>query len=276
MEVLMTLYLLTSTNFYGFGYNTGILRYQTPGLGNIHRFLCGTTAALSLNEASASFSGNITSPNITVDTGGTLTTSNFTVRAGGTVNGLTASMVGLGNVNNTSDSSKTFLQSQITGLVSALAEKAPTTSSTFTGNPLIQNTTGDSVLLIKTNDTTSNPSVLFTSNITPNINNGRLMLYPSGVLEYRQITTVAQSLFSSAQVGFQVLPNGVFSTSNKTFNKLLVLNDNNSSDDPRTATNFYGFGYNTGIIRYQTPFSGNSHRFYCGSTQALLLSDAFS
>jgi hypothetical protein len=45
--------------------------------------------------------------------------------------------------------------------------------------------------------------------------------------------------------------NGVVRTNGPgQLNKILVLSDNSASDDPSTATNFYGFGVNTNTLRY--------------------------
>mgnify|MGYP003343610585 CR=1 FL=1 len=48
-------------------------------------------------------------------------------------------------------------------------------------------------------------------------------------------------------------------------NKIAVLYDSLPTESFITGTNFYGFGVNSGILRYQTPTSGNTHNFYAGS-----------
>jgi hypothetical protein len=57
-------------------------------------------------------------------------------------------------------------------------------------------------------------------------------------------------------------------------NKQLVLFDGATGDAPSTATNFYGFGINSGILRYQTQTTTNSHRFYTGTTLAYTITSA--
>ena len=47
---------------------------------------------------------------------------------------------------------------------------------------------------------------------------------------------------------------------------MLILYDQGTADDPATATNYFGFGINSNILRYQAPVATNSHRFFCGST----------
>ena len=51
----------------------------------------------------------------------------------GTVNGINKAMVGLSNVDNTSDASKVFTESQVTGLVSDLASKQPFDNTNYIG-----------------------------------------------------------------------------------------------------------------------------------------------
>ena len=43
--------------------------------------------------------------------------------------------------------------------------------------------------------------------------------------------------------------------------KVFVLFDSGSSDDPSTATNFYGFGLNSQTLRYQTAVATHAHKF---------------
>ncbi len=46
--------------------------------------------------------------------------------------------------------------------------------------------------------------------------------------------------------------NGVVNIgNNQILNKQLVLYDDSTTDTPSTATNFYGFGVNSHILRYQ-------------------------
>jgi hypothetical protein len=48
----------------------------------------------------------------------------------------------------------------------------------------------------------------------------------------------------------------------QTSNKIITLYDGNSADNPGTATNFYGFGINSGVLRYQVGTAGDDHIFY--------------
>jgi hypothetical protein len=54
-------------------------------------------------------------------------------------------------------------------------------------------------------------------------------------------------------------------TTNDFENKIAVLYDSLPSESFITGTSFYGFGVNSGILRYQTPTGGNVHNFYAGS-----------
>jgi hypothetical protein len=57
-------------------------------------------------------------------------------------------------------------------------------------------------------------------------------------------------------------------------NKVLALKDNAVADNPTSATNFYGFGLNSSVLRYQTPQTTHSHRFYTGSTLAYTITNS--
>ena len=61
--------------------------------------------------------------------------------------------------------------------------------------------------------------------------------------------------------------NGIIGIQNDNDNKKLVLYDNAPTDDPNTATNFYGFGINAGMLRYQVDTDAATHAFYGGSTE---------
>ena len=56
-------------------------------------------------------------------------------------------------------------------------------------------------------------------------------------------------------------------------NKVFVLFDSGASDDPLTATNFYGFGINSQTLRYQTAVATHAHKFYCGSNLSFTISN---
>ena len=55
-----------------------------------------------------------------------------------------------------------------------------------------------------------------------------------------------------------------------TNNKLLVLYDGGPADTVATACNFYGFGINSGTLRYQVPI-GQLHSWYTGNNQSMIL-----
>ena len=57
---------------------------------------------------------------------------------------------------------------------------------------------------------------------------------------------------------------------NNIYNKILTLYDSGVSDAPTGATNFYGFGINSGTLRYQVP-STSTHLFYTGSTGSMII-----
>ena len=72
----------------------------------------------------------------------------------------------------------------------------------------------------------------------------------------------------------QVYANGVVNVGNNIIGtKQLVLYDNAAADTPSTATSFFGFGVNTGTLRYQASATTSTHKFYCGSTLAYTITN---
>ena len=68
--------------------------------------------------------------------------------------------------------------------------------------------------------------------------------------------------------------NGVVNVGNNAMsNKQLVLYDTAPTDDPVTATFFYGFGVNSGTLRYQAASTTSVHKFYCGTTLGYTISN---
>lgn len=119
----------TSASSYTMGVNAGVLYYNSNGYHNFYSGGTSTTALLILGPTSTTIN---TPTNIT----GT-TTVNGNLNVTGTTTGITATMVGLGSVNNTSDLSKPI--STLTQ--SALDSKANLTgANTFTGTLGVGNT----------------------------------------------------------------------------------------------------------------------------------------
>jgi hypothetical protein len=79
--------------------------------------------------------GKPTIPSTAADVGAVPTTRTVAGHALSADVTLAKADVGLGNVDNTADSAKTFTESQVTGLTTDLAAKAPLASPAFTGNP---------------------------------------------------------------------------------------------------------------------------------------------
>jgi uncharacterized protein (UPF0248 family) len=69
--------------------------------------------------------------------------------------------------------------------------------------------------------------------------------------------------------------NGVVNIGNSAVaNKRLVLFESSASDDPVTATNFFGFGLNSATLRYQVKDTAATHKFYTGSTLAYTINSS--
>ena len=60
---------------------------------------------------------------------------------------------------------------------------------------------------------------------------------------------------------------GIIGINNNVNNKKLVLYETTSEANPTTATNFYGFGINSGALRYQVDTNSSTHIFYGGTTE---------
>jgi Chaperone of endosialidase len=60
---------------------------------------------------------------------------------------------------------------------------------------------------------------------------------------------------------------GIMGIENNANNKKLVLYDNNIAENATSATNFYGFGINNGMLRYQVDSTNSTHAFFGGSTE---------
>ena len=109
----------------------------------------------------------------------------------------------------------------------------------------------------------SNTATTGTSSVYSKTNNsantGRLYMNETGYLR----------IDNNSINGLRVYSNGVLSSGQRVNNKLFVLYDTASSEDPLNATSFFGFGVNSGLLRYQVPTTAHLHRFFCGSAQVL-------
>ena len=80
------------------------------------------------------------------------------------------------------------------------------------------------------------------------------------------------TILPTGRVGIGVTnPGSALSFGQPVVNKIITLYDANPADPVSTATDFYGFGINGGILRYQAP-TGASHRFFCSTTLAATIS----
>lgn len=176
----------------------------------------------------------------------------------GTVNGITAAMVGLGNVNNTSDLNKPIS----TATQTALNDKASLTlSNNFLNNStFIPTGLSDAFVRIQ-NDTTSATSTLFLKTL-------------GSESQFRADQTSC-TLRVDGNRGFQIYNNSCMLVGNNSGlnNKILILRESGAAtDDPLTTTNFFGFGVNSGVLRYQTSNVNAVHRFYSGTTLGFTIS----
>jgi hypothetical protein len=75
--------------------------------------------------------------------------------------------------------------------------------------------------------------------------------------------TVRMTLTNTGSLGLNVVPNGngQLQFQNTLDNRKIVLWEN-----ANTTIDYYGFGINSGTLRYQIPAAGNVHSFYAGNT----------
>ena len=81
-------------------------------------------------------------------------------------------------------------------------------------------------------------------------------------LNFRVVNSSAVTL-----TPLRIYANGAVNVGNNAVaNKILILYEQNATDTPSSATNFFGWGISTGTLRHQVPTTSNTHRFFCGST----------
>ena len=76
-------------------------------------------------------------------------------------------------------------------------------------------------------------------------------------------------------IGSLTQPGGsLLSFGQTTLNKIITLWDAASGDNPSSATNFYGFGVNSLVLRYQVSSGNGNHIFYGGSSEYARITSA--
>jgi hypothetical protein len=81
-------------------------------------------------------------------------------------------------------------------------------------------------------------------------------------LNFRVVNSSAVTL-----TPLRIYANGAVNVGNNAVaNKILILYEQNATETPSSATNFFGWGISTGTLRHQVPTTSNTHRFFCGST----------
>lgn len=73
------------------------------------------------------------------------------------------------------------------------------------------------------------------------------------------------SAFNTLEAGGKLTSKNVLHTNNQVVNKVITLYDGGDPNN-RNATDFFGFGINSGTLRYQVPSGSNYHTFFNGGT----------
>ena len=208
----------------------------------------GTSSIFNVNNSQINCNRNVfVSDSVN---GGTLS---MTVRNTSTGNSLLSLQTNNGTNNGkmfvTSDGSMTF--------------ESPGSSFSFNKNLFVSNSLpGGDVSLTLRNTASGLTSLYLQTQNTTNIT--RLYNDATGVFRLTQ----------NGVVSCQAQSNGVFQVmNNNSFNKMLVMQEQDSTETPLTATNFYGFGINSNTLRYQVPALTHNHRFFCGTTQSYLITN---
>jgi hypothetical protein len=91
-------------------------------------------------------------------------------------------------------------------------------------------------------------------------------------LQASKIMTISAPLGGAGRVGIGTAnPSSLLHLGATTNNKIIALWDNTGTA-AASATDFYGFGINTGVLRYQTDSTSSAHVFYTGASERMRIS----
>ncbi len=264
--------------FYGFGINSTILRYQVPGNGSNHVFYSGLNASSSSELMRIQGNGNIgigtSTPSSKLEVNGQIKITGGNPGAGKV---LTSDANGLANWTNSGGAS-------VNGAINHLAYF--NTASTVTNGLLTTNSAGH----LGINFAIPNAPLQFATALT----NRKIVLYEqanndhefyglgvnSSILRYQIPSTTSSHIFYSAnsstssselmrltgtgKLGLGTSsPNGILQFAQTLESRKIVL-----FELANNANQYYGFGTNNGLLRYQVAESSADHVFYSGSSNA--------
>ncbi|MBK7308219.1 MAG: hypothetical protein IPI88_15140 [Chitinophagaceae bacterium] len=107
-------------------------------------------------------------------------------------------------------------------------------------------------------------SVYFGTDVSDNLN---LFKYGGGKIFMGASTEIPVTISANNFVGIKTLyPNSDLQFDDSYVNNKLVLHNNFWGDLPNSGHNFYGFGVNANLLRYQVPGNGADHVFYAANS----------
>ena len=220
----------TATNFFGFGMNSNVLRYQVNQLAlSSHKFYGSTTELMSI--------GNTIDLKRPVTVTADITSSNRMIYR----------------------NAKTGLYENNEGVIMDVYNATITNTNTAsTINNIAAMYIGVQAFASTTPITYTNVSSLYV-NGPPNagtnttITNRYNIFAPTGLSKFGELDTDYMRLNSSL--------------TNR--NKILAISDNNINEDKVSGTYFKGFGNNVGALRYQVPTLTDIHKFYCAAVEVM-------
>ena len=215
--------------FFGFGTNSGILRYQLPSSTSNHVFYAGTSATESSEIFRIKGTGEIVIP--ALNTAGVLLNN--------TSGEVSTSIGTTGQVLTTDISGGISWATSAGGTVTEVGSTAPIVSSG--GNaPVIS-------ILAATTSAAGSMSAADKTKI-------------DGLVSSQWTTSGSDIYFNSGNVGIgNATPHAPLQFVNTSASRKIVFYETADNDHQ-----FFGFGTNSGVLRYQLPSTTSDHVFYAG------------
>jgi len=266
--------VVTGCNFYGLGMSSGMIKYQIPYNGGYHAFFNGPNSVMTIATSNVSIGMNYynTTPQYPLDVYGSMRATaiisttfsnsgnlqvsgvaalNSNLYIGANASGLNMGVIGSNQMTIYANNAFVGLVSPLGGVGNAVGINMSTWTGRSSGPPIKiaavdnANYSSDLVYYTANGDTVATERMRILANGNVGINNSS-PAYPLDVNGSVRIN----------------------SSSASPINKLLALWDGGSTEPVVSASNFFGFGINANILRYQVPLTAN-HVFYTNLTESM-------